>query len=232
MTILDSSFLIPEWPAPAHIKALVTTRDTGDMAKTTNNRELLSQHLKFKNKPVWLEQIHSNQVVNLDMASTTLKADASFTKKPESICVVLTADCLPVLITNRQGNAVAAIHAGWRGLQAGIIDETIAQLKVAPADLLAWLGPAIGPDHFEVGAEVRELYISKNPDFDSCFTSNDNGRYLADLYKLARINLQYCGVNQVFGGGLCTYCEPKRFYSYRREKSDYGRMASLIWMVK
>ena len=177
-----------------------------------------------------MNQVHGSRVVDAAVESAAIAADASVSREPGVVCAVLTADCLPLLICDRQGERVAAAHAGWRGLAAGVLEATVAELQVQPDRLLAWLGPAIGPDAFEVGAEVRAAFVTRQPQAAAAFRrSGVNGRWLADLYALARIRLRAAGVDAVYGGGLCTYTDSHRFYSFRRERTT-GRMAALIWL--
>lgn len=232
-----SRYLLPEWPAAKNIHAVVTTRQCGNLATHVNddpvlvsaNRERLRLALALPQEPAWLEQVHGIAAINLDCANPATVGDASYTQSPGVICAMLTADCLPIFLASRHANEVAAIHAGWRGLLAGVIDATITPLTTPAADLLAWMGPAIGPDHFEVGIEVREKFITRHADYASGFRQV-NGSWFADIYRLATINLQHCGITAIYGGGLCTVCETEHFYSYRRENGVTGRMASLIWM--
>lgn len=242
MTTHSKRYLIPDWPAPAAVHALVTTRDCGNLAMHVNddpaaviaNRQQLQQDLALSQPPLWIEQVHGVNAINLDCLASTLEGDAAYTQTPQRICAVLTADCLPLLITSRDGLHIAAVHAGWRGLLAGVIDSTVRALPVSAADLLVWLGPAIGPDHFEVGAEVRDQFITRHADYAAGFFLGENGKWFADIYQLAKINLRHLAVeeDQVYGGGLCTYCDAERFYSYRRDNGVTGRMASLIWLEK
>lgn len=234
----NKNYIVPEWPAPQHVHAVVTTRQHGNLATHVNdnpatvlaNREKLRQDLALPEEPLWLEQVHGVAVMNLDYPVTHRTADASYAATPGKVCAVLTADCLPVLLTNQAGTEVSAVHAGWKGLLAGVIDAAATTFK-APADqLLVWLGPAIGPDHFEVGEEVRQQYIARHPDYAAGFKLGNNGRWFGDLYLLAIINLRHLGITAVYGGGLCTYCDATRFYSFRRDANHSGRMASLIWM--
>lgn len=240
-----SDWIIPDWPAPAQIRACVTTRAGGfspspfegfnlgdhvgdDPQAVAQNRTFLAATLGCT--PAWLSQVHSTEVVKAD-PSRVLTADACWTDEHYHACAVLTADCLPVLLCDRSGTKVAAAHAGWRGLAAGILEHTVQALAVAPQELLVWLGPAIGPDVFEVGPEVREAFVAVHPQAEVAFKPSPNaGRYLADLYQLARIRLAALGVTAVYGGGLCTYQEA-RFYSYRRAART-GRFASLIWRLE
>lgn len=240
VTTKTSRYVVPEWPAPAHVRAIVTTRQCGNLAMHVDddpavvaaNRQRLCQDLALSHEPAWLEQTHSTEAINLDCAQSALIGDAAYTSTAQKICAILTADCLPLLVTNRQGTQIAAIHAGWRGLVGGVIDATMGALKIPEADCLVWLGPAIGPDHFEVGPEVREQFIARHADYASGFTPGKNSKWLADMYQLAKINLRHLGIHKVYGGGLCTYCDDQRFYSYRRENGVTGRMASLIWLEK
>jgi YfiH family protein len=215
--ISQMNYLRPDWPAPANIHAYTLLRH-GD----------LHQIPQLPSEPCWLNQTHGTRVVR---AGSDPNADASFTDQANIICVVKTADCLPLLLCRRDGTAVAAIHAGWRGLADGIIGET---LKVFPAmanDILVWLGPAIGPEKFEVGDEVRERFMARNGAIASAFQpSTRPGHWLANLYQLARLDLHAVGVTAIYGGQYCTYSNPDLFYSYRRDGKMTGRMASLIWI--
>jgi YfiH family protein len=177
-----------------------------------------------------LEQVHGIQVVDAANSPSSPEADASFSFEKNIICSVMTADCLPVLICNRQGTKVAAAHAGWRGLQAGVIEATIDALQVSGNELLVWLGPAIGPEAFEVGDEVRTAFMDDMPEVEAAFKASKPGHWFADIYYLARLRLQRKGIQAVYGGQFCTYNDPQ-FYSYRRQAKT-GRMASLIWREK
>ncbi len=237
----------PEWPAPAGVKAVTTTRTeggasrgayadfnlalhVGDVADAVQqNRRRLRQVLALPAEPVWLDQVHGQVAIDAAGAGNTPAADASFSFRPGAVCTVLTADCLPVLFCDRSATRVAAAHAGWRGLAGGVLEQTVAALQCAPGGLLAWLGPAIGPRHFEVGEEVREAFVSAHREAAQAFERRPGGSYLADLYQLAKIRLQAAGVEAIYGGGFCTCAEPERWYSYRREHTT-GRMASLIWL--
>ncbi len=238
--------IYPDWPAPDTVKAVTTTRQggvsrapftalnladhVGDRPESVQqNRDLLRRRLRLPTEPVWLEQVHGCSVVTCGSAGPRPRADASYADRPGVVCAVLTADCLPVLFCDRQGSRVAAAHAGWRGLAGGVLESTVAALALPPGQLLAWLGPAIGPQVFEVGAEVRRAFVEQHVEADGAFAAQANGRWLADLYRLARIRLRALGVNAVYGGGLCTFTDRQRFYSYRRDQVT-GRMATLIWL--
>lgn len=247
-----SCAIVPEWAAPVGVSALSTTRaggvsappyascnlglHVGDDAQAVHaNRAALAAALPEARAVQWLEQVHGVVVVQANDANTIPVADACWSREPGIACAVMTADCLPVLLTDTAGTVVAAVHAGWRGLQAGVLEETIAAMDAAPAKLLAWMGPAIGPQAFEVGGEVRDLFLSAtalNPAIvDACFTANPANpqHYFADIYGLAAARLAALGVTQVSGKKACTYSESQRFFSYRRS-GQTGRMASVIML--
>jgi YfiH family protein len=245
------SFIEPDWPAPANVLALNTLRDGGassepytslnladhvgdDSAAVVANRATLSQWLPVGTRLQWLEQVHGSLVVRADTARAKPAADASWSREAGQACVVMTADCLPVLFCSRAGGVVAAAHAGWRGLLAGVLENTVAAMGVAPADILAWLGPAIGPAAFEVGPDVRSAFLGaasreQVQATDVSFTPNPeySGRYLANLYTLARLRLAALESANIFGGDYCTHNDSDRFFSYRRD-GQTGRMASVI----
>lgn len=236
-------WLMPDWPAPANVRACVTTRSGGvsaapfdtfnlgdhvddDPAAVAANRAQLVEVLGCQ--PAWLRQVHGIVVAEADPA-VVIEADGNWTATPGIACTAMTADCLPALFCDCAGTRVAAAHAGWRGLVGGVLEATVQALSVAPQELLVWLGPAIGPAAFEVGAEVREAFVQQHAEAASAFVPSVNaGRFMADIYQLARIRLAAIGVTAVSGGGLCTYNDP-RFYSYRRSART-GRFASLIWL--
>ncbi|AYC35139.1 peptidoglycan editing factor PgeF [Pseudomonas cavernae] len=236
-------WLIPDWPAPAKVRACVTTRAGGvsqapfdsfnlgdhvedQAAAVGENRRRLTVQLGCR--PAWLRQVHGVQVAHADPAQVAA-ADASWTATPGIACTVLTADCLPVLFCDRAGTRVAAAHAGWRGLAGGVLETTLEALALPADEVLVWLGPAIGPAAFEVGAEVRDAFVASHPQATAAFRPSANpGRHMADIYQLARIRLAARGVTAVYGGGFCTVHDP-RFYSYRRAART-GRFASLIWL--
>jgi YfiH family protein len=238
-------WLIPDWPAPAGVKACVTTRaggvslapfdslNLGDHVEDSpeavaENRRRLTDH--FSIRPAWLQQIHGIAVAHADPGRVAT-ADASWSATPGIACAVMTADCLPALFCDRAGTRVAAAHAGWRGLAAGVLEATLGSLAVPPCEVLVWLGPAIGPQAFEVGPEVREAFVQHLAQTAQAFVPSRNaGRFMADIYVLARLRLAACGVTAVYGGGFCTVTDP-RFYSYRRSPRT-GRFASLIWLER
>lgn len=241
----ETIFMPADWPAPAPIRAGTSLRHggvsaspyaslnlgahTGDApAAVATNRQRLRQALALPAEPAWLTQVHGTHVAT---AATAAKApaDACVADAATAVCAVMTADCLPVLLCNRAGTCWGAAHAGWRGLVGGVLEATIQRLDAAPAQLLAWLGPAIGPQAFEVGTDVYTAFCRQHVEDADAFTSTGTaGKYWADIYRLARARLRRAGVTAVYGGGLCTYSAPQRFYSYRRE-GETGRMASLIW---
>ena len=240
------NFLIPDWPAPANVRAASSLRIGGasegpfasfnlamhvgdDAATVDENRRRLHEDLRLPAEPVWLNQVHGTHVVEAVSQPTPPTADASVARSPGQVCIVMTADCLPVLFCDRQGTRVAAAHAGWRGLVGGVLAQTIAALAAPPQELLAWLGPAIEQPAFEVGEEVREQFIARNPANAYAFDRNERGRWQADLYALARQELTRLGVQQIHGGGFRTHADAEKFFSYRREQKT-GRMASLVWM--
>ncbi|WAK01949.1 peptidoglycan editing factor PgeF [Methylobacter sp. YRD-M1] len=239
----NKHWLEPDWPAPGHIHAATTLRTggvskgafaslnpathVGDDAETVRqNRQIIKTMLGLPAEPVWLEQIHSSIAVDAGKTQSLVQADASYTDEAGVVCAVLTADCLPLLVCNTDGSRIAAIHAGWRGLLSGVIGNTVTAM--GNQDLLVWLGPAIGPACFEVGAEVREAFIEKSAEFAAVFKERGNGKWLADIYQLARSDLAALGIDSIYGGNLCTVTDHERFYSYRRDK-ETGRMATLIW---
>lgn len=250
MIATSEHWLAADWPAPAWIKAGTTFRTYSAIPEETkgfskapfasfnlathvgdelqdvlNNRALLATPAE----PQWLEQSHTTEVVCLPAAIETPHADAAYTAEKQVVCAVLTADCLPLLVTDVQGKCVAAIHAGWRGLCNGIIETTIKKLPVKASQLLVWLGPAIGEHVYEVGEEVYHSFVQGDSEAARAFVPAAPGHWLFNMYEMARLRLNRTGVTQIFGGGLCTYTDQKRFYSYRRENRT-GRMASLIWI--
>lgn len=235
---------MPDWPAPENVRGLQTSRNGGSSATpyasfnlgshvgdnplaVSRNRMLLAPLLP--SEPVWLNQVHGVAVADAGHAGCLPEADASVTTHPGAVCVVMTADCLPILLCDESGSVVGAAHAGWRGLCDGVIESTVNAMKVPAPTLMAWLGPAIGPEKFEVGDEVRTAFVAKQPQASAAFAPGAHGKWLADLYLLARMRLHALGVTRIYGGGLCTYSDPDRFYSYRRDGVT-GRMGTFIWL--
>lgn len=196
-----------------------------DPALVAENRAALRTLLPAE--PAWLRQVHSARVV--EAGAGQLEADGVYTRAQHTVCAVLTADCLPVLLCDRAGSVVAAAHAGWRGLADGVLEASVASMGVPPREILAWMGPAIGPGAFEVGNEVRETFIARHAKAEAAFRPRAAGKWLADIYALARLRLREAGVEAIFGGGRCTVTEAETFFSYRRD-GQTGRMASLIWL--
>lgn len=243
------SFIMPDWPAPANVRALITTRQGGvsrgvyaslnlgdhvndDPFAVAQNRALVTARIDAR--PLWLRQVHGTRVVEAaDCLETDAngapEADASFTHRTSVACAVMTADCLPVLFCDRAGTVVAAAHAGWRGLLDGVLEATVDAMGVPGRELMAYLGPAIGPRAFEVGDEVRSAFVDRSDDAAAAFQPRDRGKWLADLYLLARQRMSAKGLAQIYGGDCCTVTDAERFFSYRRD-GQTGRMASLIWL--
>nr|WP_318385011.1 purine nucleoside phosphorylase YfiH [uncultured Enterobacter sp.] len=242
-----TQLIVPQWPLPEGVAACSSTRIGGvsqapwdalnlgahcgdNLEHVEINRQRMYTAGGLPSRPVWLEQVHGTQVLHLrGEPYASKRADASYSTTPGTVCAVMTADCLPVLFCNRAGTEVAAAHAGWRGLCAGVLEETLACFADAPENIMAWLGPAIGPQAFEVGAEVREAFMTVDSHAASAFVPHGD-KYLADIYQLARQRLATAGVTQIFGGDRCTFTESNDFFSYRRDKTT-GRMASFIWLI-
>lgn len=238
--------IFPDWPQPKNIGCCSTTRaggvslppfaslNLGDHVgdspdAVSENRQRLEKLAQLPQQPVWLEQVHGTEVLHLDGHEIrNRQADAMYTNQIGQVCAIMTADCLPVLLTNQAGTEVAAAHAGWRGLCHGVLENTVAQFISPANEIIAWLGPAIGAKKFEVGTEVKEAFVNQSSDLAAAFIPF-NDKYLADIYLLARKKLQEVGVTKVYGGGFCTVTDENRFFSYRREGKT-GRMASLIWI--
>jgi hypothetical protein len=180
-------------------------------------------------EPVWLNQVHGVTVADAGHAGCLPQADASISAHPGAVCAVMTADCLPLLLCDDKGSVVGAAHAGWRGLCDGVIEQTVHAMQVPASSLMAWLGPAIGPAAFEVGAEVRAAFVAKQPQAATAFVAGVDGKWMADIYQLARLRLNALGITRIYGGDLCTYNDPERFYSYRRDGAS-GRMGTFIWL--
>ncbi len=253
------AWLDADWPAPPSVRAFTTLRhglgesvapfdhfnlgnchaaDGDDPGTVARNRALLIEHAVLPSAPHWLRQVHGTKVVRLDDEPTTERtvaaepeADTSVTSTPGSVLAILTADCLPVLLCADDGSEVAAAHAGWRGLAAGVLEATVAAMRTPPERVMAWLGPAAGPRHYEIGVEVHDAFVSQDWAAGRAFTSSRPQHWHVDLYALARQRLARAGLTpeRIHGGGLCTIAEPQRFYSHRRDRRS-GRMASLIWI--
>lgn len=246
MNCVSVDSLIPDWPAPKNVRALQTLRGGGgspapwaglnlgdhvgdEPLRVAANRAALRTLLPAE--PLWLQQVHGTVAVDADFKVDSLQADAAFSRQAGHVCAVMTADCLPVLFCDRAGSVVAAAHAGWRGLLAGVLEQTIARMAVPSCELLAWLGPAIGPACFEVGDDVRTAFVEHDPSSAVAFAAHGPGKWLADIYGLGRLRLQRAGIHAISGGNLCTVSDPSRLFSFRRDGVT-GRMASLIWLER
>jgi YfiH family protein len=242
----EHDWIVPDWPAPSRVRAFVTTRSGGvsegeyasmnlaassgdDIARVMRNREIVRERLP--EAPQWMRQVHGTRVADLDRPAEGLAAgaDAAATGVTGRVACVLTADCMPLLLCDAGGARVAVAHAGWRGLAAGVIESTLAALGSQPSRTLAWMGPAIGPTVFEVGPDVRDAFLAADSGADAAFRDHKPGKYMADLYALARRRLERAGVASITGGDFCTFSERDRFFSYRREKKS-GRMGAFIWI--
>ena len=247
-----SDFIIPDWPAPANVHSLQTTRHGGvsvgpyaslnlgshvqdEPLHVAHNRQLMSQFVP--SEPVWLNQVHGIQVVDAGNTDCVPDADASFTTRHNTVCVTMTADCLPILLCDTAGTVVASIHAGWRSLCDGVVEATVAKILISNAavasDLMAWLGPAIGPTAFEVGNEVKAQFMAEDAQAESAFQLQANDKWLGNIYSLATQRLNKLGVSQIYGGQqeqFCTVTDNARFFSFRRDNVT-GRMATLIWLT-
>jgi YfiH family protein len=247
VTTTAIGWITPDWPLSGQVKVVSTLRGggvsvgpyaslnlaahVGDRAEAVAaNRLLLREAVHLPAEPLWLEQVHGVDVACHEEAAPGVRADAAVAFGPGRVCAVMTADCLPVVLADRAGTRVAVAHAGWRGLLGGILEATVARLGGGAGHLHAWLGPAIGPEAFEVGAEVRDAYAARLPGSEACFARNERGRHLADLYGLARLVLERAGVPAVHGGGWCTHRDAERFFSFRRDGVT-GRMATLSWLA-
>lgn len=249
------ALILPQWPQPETVRSCSTTRQGGvslppydslnlgshvsDLPEhVTTNRQRLQQLASLPSAPHWLEQVHGTDVARLTQKTShqTIRADAAYTDELGIVCAAMSADCLPVLFCSRAGDEVAAAHAGWRGLNAGILENTLSTFRADPQDVMVWFGPAIGPQQFEVGAEVREAFIDNDAQAATAFTPFvkdtffGKEKYLANIYELARLKLQAAGVRHFYGADRCTVSEPAYFFSYRREGIT-GRLASLIWLI-
>lgn len=245
--MIKKPWIEPQWPAASNVRAISTIRQGGvsqspwesmnlgdhvndDPRHVAENRRRLKQLAGLPHEPQWLTQVHGCAVIDASgfHPSQVYEADAAYSNTANTLCAVMTADCLPVLFVDPSGREVAAAHAGWRGLVGGVLEQAVNRFAAAPETLLAWLGPAIGPASFEVGAEVRGAFLEWSGDCEAAFVGHGKGHWLADIYQLARIRLRKAGVTHIYGGDYCTYSDAERFYSYRRD-GETGRMATLIW---
>ena len=247
----EGPLLYADWPAPAGVHAFTTLRhgigasqppfdtfnlgnrhaaDGDDPATVERNRQLLIEHARLPSAPHWLKQVHGVDVVCCETGSNGGEAiaDASVTSTPGVVLAILTADCLPVVFAADDGREVAAAHAGWRGLAAGVLEATVAEMRTPPERVIAWLGPAAGPQTYEIGEEVFRAFVDREPASLAAFTATRPGHWRVDLYALARMRLSQAGVTRVHGGDRCTISEPQRFFSHRRDART-GRMATLVW---
>ena len=243
MSLIDHC-LVPDWPAPKNVRSLQTTRvggvsvapydslnlssNVGDLPLSVERNRMLLEPL-LPSEPIWLKQVHGVTVADATDAGCWPEADACVSSHPGAVCVVMTADCLPVLLCDDRGSVVGAVHAGWRGLCDGVIEHAVSAMGVAPDTLMAWLGPAIGVTAFEVGLDVREEFIARDPKSTAAFVPHVPNKWRADIYQLARLRLSGLGVDRVYGGGLCTHTDHARFFSYRRDNVT-GRTGTLIWL--
>jgi YfiH family protein len=243
--VSELQIITPDWPAPPAVRAAFTLRRGGvstgvyesfnlgkhvgdDPAAVAENRRRMRTELMVPAEPVWLEQVHGIDVADLDLALPARRADAAVTHTPDRVCGILVADCMPVLFVTQDGLRIGAAHAGWRGLAGGVLEATVAAMRCVPSRLLAWLGPCISAEHFEVGDEVREAFVRTDAATEAAFERNARGRWQCDLYAIARHKLSALGIRDVRGGGWCTFAERDRFFSHRRDGQS-GRMAALIW---
>ena len=245
-SMTPDDWLVPDWPAPGRVRAVVTSRHGGvsrgafasmnpadhvgdEPVAVAANRRRLAQLLQLPAAPLWLQQVHGTMAIDAAATDGMVQADAAYTCQPGVVCAVLTADCLPLMLCDQAGTCVAVAHAGWSGLAAGVIEQTVASMGLPGAELLAWLGPAIGPAAYRVGSEVRDTFVAHDARASKAFSRSYEGSWQADLYHLARQRLASCGVHEVSGGDHCTFTESERFFSYRRDGVT-GRIASLIWL--
>lgn len=243
----DSELIRPDWPAPARVHAASTTRHggvstgpyaslnlgehVGDVADAVSeNRRRVGEALNLTQTPHWLQQVHRTRVAQLDGSVVIEPADAVVTTRAGEVCVIMTADCLPVLLCDRSGSVVAAAHCGWRSLAAGVLENTVKTMETKASELMAWLGPAIGPEAYEVGDEVMQAFVDIDVHATAAFRHKPNGKWLCDLYALARLRLEALGIKAVYGGGFCTLTDKDRFFSYRRDEKC-GRMGTFIWLT-
>lgn len=244
---MSTDWITPDWPASDNIQAISTSRNGGvsnapwnsmnpashtddNPENVRENRRILTRECELPSEPLWLTQVHGNRVVDVASAKPGTRADGSFAKTAGAVCAVMTADCLPVLMCDMSGSQVAALHAGWRGLAGGVLESGVAKFLAPESEILAWLGPCIGPDAFEVGEDVRAAFLKKSSDMAAAFKpATRTGHWFADLHMLAKLTLARAGVRDIYVQPDCTYRDPHRYFSYRRD-GVCGRMASLIWL--
>jgi polyphenol oxidase len=234
-----NNYILPNWPAPKNVKAFTTKRTAGNFSLRTGddpaavlmNRKKLYQELNLPAEPFWLQQEHTNIVIHLEPNTQKNEpvADASFATKPNLVCAVQTADCVPILVCDKAGTTVGAIHAGWKGIATGVIEATIKTINIDPKKLLVWLGPAIGANSFATKDDVREIFIKHDPNAKKAFVKHHNS-FLTNIYLLATQRLNAVGVTEIYGGEYCTFSQKELFFSFRRDGEKSGRMASLIWI--
>lgn len=244
---MQNDWITPDWPAPVNVRAISTTRNggvstgkycslnlgehVGDNASAVGeNRRRVRAALDLSHEPRWLQQVHGTKVAQINGKSVQDPCDAAVTAHTDEVCVIMTADCLPVLLCDLAGAVVAAAHCGWRSLAAGVLENTVQAMRVGSGSLMAWLGPAIGPEVYEVGDDVMQAFVDRDVHATAAFKHKSNGKWLCDLYALARLHLQALGIEGIYGGGFCTLTERERFFSYRRD-GECGRMATLIWIA-
>ena len=242
---MSISWLDIDWPAPPGVRVLSSFRGGGasagpyaslnlgdhvgdDVKAVAENRRALIAAARVPSEPVWLKQVHGANVADLDAPGPYAASDAAIARRPLRVCAILTADCLPVVFATESGDTIAAAHAGWRGLNLGVLEATVKAMGASPQRLIAWLGPAIGPQHFEVGAEVREAFLARDPANEAAFLPNARGRFMADLGLLARRQLQKLGITRIHGSGECTYARADRYFSHRRDGIT-GRQGTFVW---
>jgi YfiH family protein len=244
--LLPADWIIPDWPAPPSVKAFVTTRNGGVSngpyaslnlgARVGDNPEAVGRNRErvrasLPSDPKWLQQVHGTAVMDAAVAGLDATADGAFTREASIVCAVQIADCLPVLLCQENGKAVAVAHAGWRGLAAGVIERTTEAMAGSASELMCWLGPAIGPEAFEVGEDVFLAFTGQDTEAAKAFTPRGHGKWMADLFSLARMRLRRAGVERVYGGGMSTFSDAKRFFSHRRDRVT-GRQAAFIWLQR
>ena len=224
---MTAELIHPEWPAPPRVRAFVTTRALGDMRKGSIGRERLRAMVPAE--PLWLHQVHGTRVHDAHLEGAALEGDAFVLRAPGPVCAIQAADCMPVVLADERAEALGIAHAGWRGLAAGVLEATLHAMGTPPGRVIAWLGPAIGPEVYEVGADVRDAFVARDAAAQSTFVAVRPQHWLLDLYAIARQRLARAGVERIFGGTWCTYSDRERFFSFRRDRTS-ERMAALAWL--